>query len=85
VLAEVPRLLSRARLVSLTGAGGVGKTRLELAVAEDLGDSFADGLALVDLAPVVNPEAVPAAIARTLGIRDDGELPLAERLANVLG
>jgi predicted ATPase/DNA-binding CsgD family transcriptional regulator len=83
-LTEVPRLLSRARLVTLTGAGGVGKTRLALAVAEDLGPGFADGIAFVDLAPLMDPDAVPAAIARTLGIRDDGDLPLTERLANAL-
>lgn len=83
-LAEVPRLLSRARLVTLTGPGGVGKTRLALAVAEALGDSFADGVAFVDLAAVSLPEAVPAAIARSFGIPNDGELPLMERLANAL-
>jgi predicted ATPase/DNA-binding NarL/FixJ family response regulator len=83
-LAEVPRLVGRARLVTLTGAGGVGKTRLALAVADDLSGRFADGAAFVDLAPVADPEAVPAAIARALGVRDDGELPLLERLANAL-
>jgi predicted ATPase len=83
-LDEVPRLLGDARLVTLTGAGGVGKTRLALAVAEELGQRFADGVAFVDLAPVGQPEAVPAAIARALGIRDDGEMPLLERLANAL-
>jgi predicted ATPase len=83
-LTEVRRLLGRARLVTLTGAGGVGKTRLALTVAEELGETFADGVAFVDLAPAVHPEAVPLAIARTLGIRHDGDLPLVERLANAL-
>ena len=73
-----------ARLVTLTGAGGVGKTRLALAVAEELGETFADGVAFVDLAPASDPESVPPAIARTLGIPDDGALPLVERLANAL-
>ena len=72
------------RLLTLTGPGGVGKTRLALAVAEDLTEAFPDGVAFVDLASTVHPEAVPSAIARTLGIPDDGDLPLIERLANVL-
>src|SRR6266567_4451136 len=83
-LAELTRMLSRARLVTLSGPGGVGKTRLALAVAEELAETFADGAAFVDLAPLTQPDAVVPAIARTLGIRDDGELPLMERLANAL-
>src|SRR5688500_1298166 len=83
-LTEVCRLLRRARLATLTGAGGVGKTRLALAVAEELGETFADGVVFVDLAAAIHPESVPPAIARTLGMRDDGDLPLVERLANAL-
>jgi len=62
----------------------VSKTRLALAVAEELDETFADGVVFVDLAPVVQPDEVVPAIARTLGIRDDGVLPLVERLANAL-
>jgi predicted ATPase/DNA-binding CsgD family transcriptional regulator len=83
-LAEVGRLLGRERLVTLTGPGGVGKTRLALAVADELGETFADGVAFVDLAPVSQPESVLPAIARTLSLRDGGDLPLVERLANAL-
>jgi predicted ATPase len=79
-LGDLGRLLHAARLVTLTGAGGVGKTRLALGVAEELGETFVDGAAFVDLAAASGPEAVAAAIARTLGIRDDGDLPLVERL-----
>src|SRR6185503_9522045 len=77
-------LLKRARLVTLTGAGGVGKTRLALAVAEELQQRFAEGVVFVDLAPLLQPDAVPAAIASALGVRDDDELPVIERLANAL-
>jgi predicted ATPase/DNA-binding CsgD family transcriptional regulator len=83
-ISELTRLLSPARLVTLTGAGGVGKTRLALAVAQELGETFADGVAFVDLAPLIDANGVLPAIARTIGIRDDGELPLADRLASAL-
>jgi predicted ATPase/DNA-binding CsgD family transcriptional regulator len=83
-LAELQQLLGRARLVTLTGAGGVGKTRLALAVAEELGETFADGVIFVDLASVIHVEQVTPTIARALGIRDDGEAPIVERLANAL-
>ncbi len=83
-LAEIQDLLGRARLVTLTGAGGVGKTRLALAVADELGETFVDGRVFVDLAASVHPEAVAPAIAHALGLRDDGDLPLVQRLASAL-
>jgi predicted ATPase/transcriptional regulator with XRE-family HTH domain len=60
------------RLVTLTGPGGVGKTRLALAVAGDLVGEVADGVAWVDLAPVRDPAFVAAAIAAALGVREEG-------------
>jgi predicted ATPase/DNA-binding CsgD family transcriptional regulator len=86
VIAKLVDLLGRGdvRLVTLTGAGGVGKTRVALAAAEELGQSFAAGLAFVDLAASSRHEDVLPAIARVLGVRDDGDLPLMERLANAL-
>lgn len=60
------------RLVTLTGPGGVGKTRLALAGAEALSGAFADGVAWVDLAPLRDHVHVGAAIAAALGVRDDG-------------
>lgn len=72
------------RLVTLTGPGGVGKTRLALAVASELGGEFADGAAWVDLAPLRDPELLPAAVARALDVSEAGDRPLAELLATVV-
>ena len=55
-------------LLTLTGPGGVGKTRLALAIAGQVAASFADGVAWVDLAPLAEAALVPAAVARTCGI-----------------
>lgn len=64
-----------ARLVTLTGPGGVGKTRLALQLARDLRDIFADGVFFIDLAPVSDASFVPVAIARALGL-EAGTAPL---------
>jgi predicted ATPase len=62
-------LETEGRLVTLTGAGGCGKTRLALQAAAGLLDEFHDGISLVELAPLVDPNLVPAAIAGALGLR----------------
>ena len=80
------------RLLTLTVAGGVGKTRLSLAVAADLAEDrsagseqgFADGVAFVDLAPIADPVLVPSAIARALDIGEAAGRPLVERLVEDL-
>jgi len=72
------------RMLTLTGPGGIGKTRLALQAAADLIDRFEDGVYLVDLAPIRDPEAVPAAIARIVGIRDTGDRPLLDELKEQL-
>jgi predicted ATPase len=68
------------RLVTLTGPGGTGKTRLALQAASELLDRFTDGVYFVDLAAIREPEAVPAAIARTVGLRETGDRPLIDEI-----
>ena len=61
------KLLADNRLVTLTGAGGVGKTRLAVRSPAELAGEFADGVWYVDLAPITDPELVPVTVARALG------------------
>ncbi|MGZ8748729.1 MAG: ATP-binding protein, partial [Mycobacterium sp.] len=69
-IAEVAGLLTENRLVTLTGAGGVGKTRLAVEVAGAIASDFSDGIAYVDLAPITNPNVVAVTASRALGLLD---------------
>ncbi len=70
-LAEVSRLLAGARLVTLAGAGGSGKTRLALQTAADLMEEYPDGVWLVEMASLSAPGQIPLAIADVLGVREE--------------
>jgi predicted ATPase/DNA-binding CsgD family transcriptional regulator len=81
---EVAALLDRYRLVTVTGPGGVGKTRLAGEVAQGVADRFADGAWLAELAPVADAEQVPAVVAAALGVREQPGVPAVAVLARVL-
>jgi predicted ATPase len=84
-LAEVGRQLEGNRLLTLTGSGGCGKTRLALATATDLVERFEDGVWLVELASLVDPSLVPQAVASALGLREQPGRSPAEALSRYLG
>ena len=71
-VADVERLLSTARLVTLTGTGGIGKTRLALEVATGAAARFPDGARLVELAALSDPALVPQAVATVVGVEKPG-------------
>jgi predicted ATPase len=81
---ETKRLLSTARLVTLTGSGGTGKTRLGLQVAAEVLSTFADGVWLVELAPLSEPDQVVPALAGVLELRDPSGFPLLDLVTNYL-
>ena len=80
----VAGLLDHYRLVTVTGPGGSGKTRLAGEVAEQVAGRFADGVWLAELAHVEDPALVAAVVAAALGIRDQPGVPAAEALARAL-
>jgi predicted ATPase/class 3 adenylate cyclase len=82
--AEVARLLETARLVTITGPGGIGKTRLALTVATQAQERFAQGTFLVDLTAVADPVEVPAAIGRTLRIKEPADETWTQALQQAL-
>jgi predicted ATPase/class 3 adenylate cyclase/DNA-binding CsgD family transcriptional regulator len=83
-VAEVTGRLQECRLVTITGPGGAGKTRLASEVARRVADRFADGAWLVELAPLQDPALAAAAVATALGVREQPGEPAAGALARVL-
>ena len=85
-LASIRHLLTQegCRLLTLTGAGGTGKTRLACAAAVRVAVEFPDGVCFVDLSSVEEPALVPASIAQAVGVQESGSEPLEAILSEVL-
>lgn len=84
LVGEVAELVRSNRLVTLTGVGGVGKTRLALEVGAEVAGEFPDGVWIVELAGVDDPGVIPAALATVLGISPQGDVPLIDTIADAL-
>ncbi len=80
-IAQVKELLEAHRLVTLTGSGGVGKTRLSIQVGMEVLERFADGAWLIDLAPLTNPHLVPQTTAVALGISEEAGHSILDSIA----
>jgi len=81
-LKEVAELFSKSRLITLTGSGGVGKTRLAIQVVAEVLDLFPDGVWFLDLAPLSDPALVPNTLASLIGLRESRETVVTEVLIN---
>jgi len=79
-LEEVRALLKTSRLLTLFGAGGIGKTRLSQQVAAEVLDDFPDGVWFVELAPLTDPRLVPQSVAFVLGVKEEAGHPVVEAL-----
>jgi predicted ATPase/DNA-binding CsgD family transcriptional regulator len=80
-IGKVAAMLVEYRLVTVTGPGGVGKTRLADEVLKQVADRFADGVWVIELAAVQDPELVPAVVATALGLRQAADVSIADALA----
>ncbi len=83
-LDELAALLAKARILTLTGSGGCGKTRLGLHLAADALEQFADGTWLVELAPLSDPGLVPQTVAKVLGLKEETGKPIVETVTEHL-
>jgi len=84
-LAAVRDLVARSRLVTLTGTGGAGKTRLALQVAAGLADGAGDGVWFADLAPLTDPDLVAVTVADVLGVRQEPGCPVLDTVVEAVG
>jgi len=84
-LAELERLSKMCRLLTLTGPGGCGKTRLAVELASCLAPAYPGGVYVVSLAPLADPSLIVSAVAATVGARESADEPLSETLARVVG
>src|SRR3954469_9110890 len=75
LVADARRLISAARLLTFTGPGGIGKSRLSLRVATEVRRAFSDGVWIVELAGLTDEELVGRTVATTLGLRDQSDEP----------
>ena len=82
--AEIIKLITKHRLITLTGSGGVGKTRLSLKIGEQVLDDYRDGVWLVELAPLSDPMLLPQYVAVTFGITIQSDISPIESLINFL-
>jgi predicted ATPase/class 3 adenylate cyclase/DNA-binding CsgD family transcriptional regulator len=83
-LADIRKLLHDARLLTLMGPGGTGKTRLSIQAASEMLDQYADGVWFVELAPILDPELVPRTTAIAIGLRDEPQRPVIDMLCDYL-
>src|ERR1043165_2273986 len=83
-IAEVKRLLTGTRLLTITGTGGVGKTRLSLRIATDLLHDYPDGVWFVDLSVLEDPSPVSQAVAYTIGVHEEQGHSLADTLSRYI-
>jgi predicted ATPase/class 3 adenylate cyclase len=84
-LAEVKSLLQDTHLLTLLGPGGTGKTRLSIQAASEVLDHYPDGVWLVELAPILDPQLVPRMTAIAIGLRDEPQRPVIDMLCDYLG
>src|SRR5690242_7139698 len=81
-LTEIKQLLTRTRLLTITGTGGIGKTRLALQATAEVRDAYRDGTWFVDLAPLVDPGLVAGALAQVLGVKESSGQSLVTTLSD---
>ncbi len=81
---DIIQLITKHRLVTLTGSGGVGKTRLSIKIGEQILENYPDGVWLAELAPILDPLLVPRTTAIAIGLRDEPQRPVIEMLCDYL-